>query len=131
MYKRSYLGAYLLFVHPEAVEKLLEELHEEICGSHMIERSLVHQALTHGYWWLSMQKQALEFSKKCDQCQKFAPSIHKPWGPLNPISSPWPFAQWGLDIVGHFPKAGDNRRWLLIGTDYYIKWVEAELLINI
>ncbi|XP_030941916.1 uncharacterized protein LOC115966929 [Quercus lobata] len=34
LYKRSYSGPYLLCVHPEASELLLEELHEGICGSH-------------------------------------------------------------------------------------------------
>jgi len=42
-----------------------------------------------------------------------------------------PFAQWGLDIVGPFPQATTNRRWLLIGIDYFTKWVKAELLANI
>ena len=48
-----------------------------------------------------------------------------------PISSPWPFAQWGLDIVGPFPKAVGNKRYLLVDTDYFTKWVEAEPLANI
>ena len=52
-------------------------------------------------------------------------------GVLNPLSSPWPFAQWDLDIVGPFPKAAGNKSWLLVGSDYFIKWVEAELLENI
>nr|POF25728.1 hypothetical protein CFP56_35487 [Quercus suber] len=34
LYKRSYSGPYLLCVHPEASEDLLEELHEGIYGSH-------------------------------------------------------------------------------------------------
>ena len=34
LYKRSFFGPYLLCVHLEAVEPLLEELHEGICGSH-------------------------------------------------------------------------------------------------
>ena len=34
LYKRSFSDPYLLCIHPEAVELLLEELHEEICGSH-------------------------------------------------------------------------------------------------
>ena len=46
LYKHSYLGPYLLCVHPEAVEPLLEELHEGICGIHTGGRSLVHRALT-------------------------------------------------------------------------------------
>ena len=47
------------------------------------------------------------------------------------MSSPWPFAQWGLDIVGLFPKAARNKRYVLVGMDYFTKWVEAEPLANI
>ena len=78
-----------------------------------------------------MQKEAQEYVRKCDQFQRFAPNIHQPRGVLNPLSSPWPFAQWGLDIVGHFPKALGNKKYLLVGTDYFTKWVEAEPLANI
>ena len=131
LYRRSFSGPYLLCVHPEAAELILEELHEGICGSHTGGRSLSHRALTLGYWWPSMHKEALDYVKKCDQCQRFAPSIHQPGGELNPLSSPWPFAQWGLDILGPFPKATGNRKFLLVGTDYFTKWVEAEALANI
>ena len=34
LYKRSFSGPYLLCIHPEALELLLEELHEGICESH-------------------------------------------------------------------------------------------------
>ena len=78
-----------------------------------------------------MQKEAQEYVKKCDQCQRFAPNIHQPGGVLNSLSSPWPFTQWSLDIVGPFPKAVGNKRYLLVGTDYFTKWVEAERLANI
>ena len=69
--------------------------------------------------------------KKCDQCQRFTPNIHQPSRTLNPLYSPWPFAQWGLDILGPFPKAVGNNRFLLVGTNYFTKWVEAESLANI
>ena len=35
LYKRSFSGPYLLCVHPDLTESLLEELHEGICGSHI------------------------------------------------------------------------------------------------
>ncbi|XP_065632975.1 uncharacterized protein LOC136068960 [Quercus suber] len=89
LYKRSYSGPYLLCIHLETAEALLEELLEGICRSH-----------TGG-------------------------------GVLNPLSSPWPFAKWGLDIVGPFPRAAGNRKYLLVGIDYFTKWVEAEPLANI
>ena len=93
LYKHSFSGPYLLCVHPEASELLLEELHEGVCGSHTGGRSLSHRAITQGYWWPGMQKEAQEYVKKCDQCQKFSPNIHQPRGILNSLSSPWPFAQ--------------------------------------
>ncbi|XP_050289605.1 uncharacterized protein LOC126727727 [Quercus robur] len=54
LYKRSFSGPYLLCVHPDATELILEELHEGICGSHTGGRSLSHRAITQGYWCLSM-----------------------------------------------------------------------------
>ena len=117
LYKRSFSGPYLLCVHPEASESRLEELHEGVCGSHTGGRSLSHRALTQGYWWPNMQKEAQEYVKKCDQCQRYAPNIHQLGGVLNPLSSPWPFAQWGLDIVGPFPKAVGNKKYLLVCTN--------------
>ena len=110
LYKRSFSGPYLLCVHPEASESLLEELHKGVYGSHTRGRSLSHRALTQGYWWPNMQKEAQEYVKKCDQCQRFAPNIHQPGGVLSPLSSLWLFAQWGLDIMRPFPKAVGNKK---------------------
>ena len=131
LYKRSFSRPYLLCVHPELAESLLEELHKGICGSHTSGRSLAHRVITQGYWWPNMQREALKYVRKCDQCQRFASSIHQPGGILNLLSSLWPFAQWGLDIVGPFLKAVGNKKYLLVGTDYFTKWVKAELLANI
>ena len=58
-------------------------------------------------------------------------NIHQLGGVLNPLSSLWPFAQEGLDIVGPFPKVAGNKRWLLVGADYFTKWVETKPLTNI
>ena len=66
LYKYSFSGPYLLCVHPEALESLLEKLHEGICGSHTGGRSLSHRAITQGYWWPGIQKEAQEYVKKCD-----------------------------------------------------------------
>ena len=49
LYKRSFFGPYLLCVHPEASESLLEELYEGVCGSHTGGRSLSHRAIIQGY----------------------------------------------------------------------------------
>ena len=46
-------------------------------------------------------------------------------------NSPWPFAQWGLDILGPFPRATGNHQFVLVAVDYFTKWVEVEALANI
>ena len=50
LYRRSFSGPYLLCVHPDQTELLLEEMHEGICESHTGDRSLAHRAITQGYW---------------------------------------------------------------------------------
>ena len=47
----------------------------------------------------------------------------------------WPFAQWGLDILGldilgPFPIGTRQMKFLVVGIDYFTKWVEAEPLVN-
>ena len=43
----------------------------------------------------------------------------------------WPFAQWGLDIIGPFLTMVRQLKFLLVGIDYFTKWVEAEALATI
>uniref|UniRef100_A0A2N9FQQ7 Uncharacterized protein n=1 Tax=Fagus sylvatica TaxID=28930 RepID=A0A2N9FQQ7_FAGSY len=131
LYRRSFTEPYLLCVHPDKVKDFLFEIHEGICGSHTGGRSLAHRAISQGYWWPYMQADALKYVQECDKCQRFAPLIHQPARELNPLSSPWPFAQWGLDIVGPLPRAPGNKKFLIAATDYFTKWVEAEPLSNI
>uniref|UniRef100_A0A2N9FCE9 Uncharacterized protein n=1 Tax=Fagus sylvatica TaxID=28930 RepID=A0A2N9FCE9_FAGSY len=131
LYKRSFSGPYLLCVHPNLVDDLLFEIHKGICGSHTGGRSLAHRAMSQGYWWPYMQSDVVRYVRKCDKCQRFAPKIHQPARELNPLSSPWPFAQWGLDIVGPLPRAPGNKKFLIVATDYFTKWIEAEPLSHI
>ena len=74
-----------------------------------------------------MQVDSEKYVKKCEKCQKFAHQIHQLARKLLPLTSPWPFAMWGLDIVGK-PTAPGNRKFFLAATDYFTKWVEAEAL---
>ncbi|XP_023923737.1 uncharacterized protein LOC112035137 [Quercus suber] len=131
LYRRSFGGPYLLCLHPEKVAELLAELHDEVCGSHVDGRSLAHRAMTQGFWWPQMHKDAIEYARRCERCQKHASLIHQPAGQLNPVSSPWLFAQWGLDILGPFSRATKNQRFVIVAVDYFTNWAEAKALANI
>ena len=93
LYRCSFGGLYLLYLHPNRITELLVELHEGICGGHSGGRSLAQRAMTQGFWWPNMQREAVEYVKKCDQFQRHAPILHQLGGNLNLILSPWPFAQ--------------------------------------
>lgn len=54
-----------------------------------------------------------------------------PFKVLNPVTSPWPFALWGMDIVGPLLVADAQKKFMFIATDYFNKWVEAETYANI
>ena len=47
------------------------------------------------------------------------------------IQSPWLFVQWGIDIVGPFPTARGNKKFVVVVVDYFTKWAEAEALPKI
>ena len=38
----------------------------------------------------------------------------------------WPFATWGLHMVGPFKRSKDKKTHLLVAVDKFMKWVEAE-----
>ena len=47
------------------------------------------------------------------------------------MMAPWPFAQWGLDILGSFPTGTRQMKFLVVGIDYFTKWVEAKPLAKL
>lgn len=47
------------------------------------------------------------------------------------VTAPCPFAQWGTDLVGPFPMATEQRKFLVVAVDYFSKSVEAEPLTRI
>ena len=78
-----------------------------------------------------MQKNAQTYVKACDKCQRFGNIIRQLFEELTPITAPWPFAQWGLDMMGPFLVAIRQLKFLVVGIDYFTKWVEAETLATI
>jgi transposase InsO family protein len=47
------------------------------------------------------------------------------------IPPSWPFAVWGLDILGPFPRAVGGYRYLYVAINKFTKWLEATPVVNI
>uniref|UniRef100_A0A2N9EWZ5 Integrase catalytic domain-containing protein n=1 Tax=Fagus sylvatica TaxID=28930 RepID=A0A2N9EWZ5_FAGSY len=116
---------------PEEANYVIREVHEGVCGNHSGVRALAHKLIRVGYYWLSLLHDATQYVKTCDKCQRFTNVPRVPPEEITPITSPWPFMQWGLDIMGPFPVGTKQAKFLVVAIDYFTKWVEAEPLATI
>ncbi|KAK3008959.1 hypothetical protein RJ639_014042 [Escallonia herrerae] len=136
LYKKSFSSPYLKCPYlkclsPREADYALREVHEGICRQHLGGRNLAHKILRQGYYWSGMQKDAVSFTRRCDQCQKLAPLSDTPTIPINILTSPIPFAMWGMDILGPFPMATGQRHFVIVAINYVMKWTEAKPLATI
>ena len=69
--------------------------------------------------------------KKCDKCQRHGDMLLAPPAELHSMSAPWPFAWWGMDLLGPFVQGSNQNKYLIVAVDYFTKWVEAEPLATI
>ncbi|KAL8103719.1 hypothetical protein AgCh_028066 [Apium graveolens] len=128
LYRLTFSSPILKCVSPEEGKYCLEEVHEGICGDHMSAKDLAHKIIRQGYYWPTIHQDAIEFVKKCKECQLFSNvsriSPVLPSSVLSPIS----FHVWGIDIMGPFSRAKGDLRYLLVLMDYMTKWVEAKAM---
>lgn len=74
----------------------------------------------------------MEFAKGCQECQVYTSIQHVPASELHSIVKPWPFRGWALDLLGEIrPTSSKSQRYILMGIDYFTKWIEVIPLTNI
>ena len=103
LYKRGFSQPYLRCLAPHEANYVLKEIYEGACGNHSGARFFIHKVVRAGYYWPTVQADVKAYVKVCDQCQRFSNIPRQPSEYLTPMMAPWPFAQWGLDILGPFP----------------------------
>ena len=121
LYKRGFSMPYLKCVHQDEAKYILEEIHEGVCGDYAGPRSLVSKVIRTCYFWPTMQADAVELFKRCDKCQRFQNVQRLLTEKLMAITSPWPFSQSGIDIVGPLPQGKGQVKFLLVAIDYFTK----------
>nr|GEZ40065.1 reverse transcriptase domain-containing protein [Tanacetum cinerariifolium] len=50
---------------------------------------------------------------------------------LTPITAPWPFYKWGIDIASPFSERPGKVKFLIVDMDYFTKWIEAKAVATI
>ncbi|GKA04371.1 reverse transcriptase domain-containing protein [Tanacetum coccineum] len=128
LFKKSYLMPMLRCVGPLQANYVIREIHMGACSMHMKPRSVVAKAIRQGYYWPTMHRDAREEIRKCDSCQIHAPVPKMPKTLMTSIMAPWPFYQWGMDILGPLPEAPGKVKYVIVAVDYFTKWIEAKPL---
>jgi len=131
LYRRSPTGILQRCITIEEGRKLLEDLHSGACGHHAAPRTLVGNAFRQGFYWPTTVADAIELMRSCHGCQFYAKQMHLPAHALQMIPITWPFAVWGIDLVGPLQKAKGGYTHLLVAIDKFSKWIEARPITNI
>ena len=131
LYKRGFFTSILKCIIGKDADYALREVYEGVCGNHIGARTLEGKVLRQGYYWPTMLRDATELVKKCKVCQEHDKISRLPSEPLTSVTSPWPFQQWGLDILGPLPIGKCQCKFIIVVVDYFTKWAEAEPLVTI
>ncbi|XP_070023268.1 uncharacterized protein [Nicotiana sylvestris] len=122
LYRKTPDLGLLRCVDAKEASKLLEEIHAGTCGPHMNVFVLSKKILRTGYFWMTIVTDCIQYVCKCYQGQVHADMIKVPPNELNTTSSPWPFAAWGMDVIGPIePTASYGHRFFLVAIDYFTK----------
>ncbi|XP_074352999.1 uncharacterized protein LOC141692159 [Apium graveolens] len=131
MYRRSVSQPLLRCLNNEEQQQALEAVHEGICGEHLAGRSLAFKILRQGFFWPTLKEDAIDYAKRCVQCQLFSNVPNQPPEEMTSVLSPISFPVWAVDIVGILPTIMKQAKYCIIVIDYMTKWVEARPLSTI
>jgi hypothetical protein len=105
LYHRSPSGILQRCISITEGQELLQEIHSGACGHHAAPRALVGNAFRQGFYWPTAVADATRIVRTCEGCQFYARQTHLPARALRTMPITWPFAVWGLDLVGPLQKA--------------------------
>ncbi|XP_027156902.1 uncharacterized protein K02A2.6-like [Coffea eugenioides] len=127
LYKRTSDLNLLRCIDEDEAQYLMKEVHSGVCGPHMNEHLLAKKIMRTGYFWLTMERDCIDFVRRCIKCQVHGDIIRAPPTELHSMIAPWPCSMWGMDVIGTIdPPASNGHRFILVAIEYFTKWVEAE-----
>ncbi|GJV91613.1 reverse transcriptase domain-containing protein [Tanacetum coccineum] len=107
--------------------EILAHCHSGPTGGHHSANVTAKKVYESGFYWPSVFKDANEYVKQCDACQRSGNISSRNEMPQNNIQVCEVFDVWGLDFMGPFPESRGNK-YILVAVDYVSKWVEAQAL---
>nr|GEW01801.1 reverse transcriptase domain-containing protein [Tanacetum cinerariifolium] len=113
------------------VKYVMREIHEGSCSMHTGPQSVVAKAIRLGYYWSTRHRDVCYMIRKRNDYLVHRPITRSLQQPLTPITTPWPFYKWGIDIAGPFPEVPGKVKFFIVAMDYFMKWIEAKAVATI
>ncbi|XP_028755670.1 uncharacterized protein LOC114715031 [Neltuma alba] len=108
----------------EEVTGILDACHSWACGGHFSAKKTSRKILEAGFCWPTLFKDAYNYCKVCDKCQRFGGNSKRHEMPRVPMLFCEIFDVWGIDFIGPFPLSF-GYHYILLAVDYVSRWVEA------
>jgi transposase InsO family protein len=119
-------GVLMKCVSREEGKDILEEIHTGVCGNHASSCTLVSKSFRRAFYLPIALGDAEELVRRCQGCQYFAKQQHIPAYKLVTIPPTWPFACWGLDMIGPLLTAPGGFNRVLVAINKFTKWIEVK-----
>ena len=84
LYKMGSYEILCRYVLEHERRRIIEEVHAGIVGGHYIGKATTQKVLTAGLWWPTIHKDANEFYRSCDVCQRIEKPLRRDEMPLKP-----------------------------------------------
>nr|GFA94090.1 reverse transcriptase domain-containing protein [Tanacetum cinerariifolium] len=114
-------------IHGKEALDILKACHNGPTGGHHSANLTAKKIFDAGFFWPTIYKDAHEFVKNCDSCQRQGKISQRDEMPQNSIQTYEIFDVWGIDFMGLFLSSRGNK-YILVAVDYLSKWVEAKSL---
>jgi hypothetical protein len=98
----------------EETPLILEEAHEGIARGHYAGKETTQKILRAGLWWPTLHKDAKEYCRACDVCQRVGKPSKRDEMHLSPQLTLQAFEKWAIDFVGPINPPGKHTRALYI-----------------
>ena len=105
-------------VREDETYEILHACHNEPCEGHFAAKRTTFKILTTGYYWPTLHKDVINYTIKCDQCQRMGRPTRIDEMPLNPQMVLTPFDKWGMDFIGPIDPPSNGKSYILVCTDY-------------
>nr|GEZ77765.1 reverse transcriptase domain-containing protein [Tanacetum cinerariifolium] len=114
-------------MHGKEAFDILVACHSGPTGRHHGANLTAKKIFDLDFFWPTIYKDAHEFVKNCDSCQRQGKISQRDEMPQNSIKVCEIFDVWGINFMGPFPSSRENK-YILVAIDYLSKWVEAKAL---